>query len=84
MSDTLKTQELLLVNRGIYEGEECPGCQGHGVKMYGNTSTWRYGIGGQAFTFDVCDECWGSGKKDKPWPSHKEFYEMKRRLGDDV
>jgi len=82
MTNRLKMREMLLVERNIGEGEECPTCQGHGKRLYGSTSTWRGGIGGQAFTTDVCDSCWGSGLKDCPWPSHREFYEMKRRLDD--
>lgn len=65
--------------RGIDDPDlACPECAGFGVKAYGDTSTWRGGVGGQAFTSDVCDHCWGSGQKCKPWPSHREFYRMKR------
>ena len=39
----------------------CKRCQGLGVRAYGDTSTWRHGIGGQAITGGVCDECWGTG-----------------------
>jgi len=84
MTDNTKHQEMLLACRGIDIGEECPTCQGLGVKMYANTSTWGYGIGGSACTVDACDTCWGSGKKDRPWPSHRKFYDMKRRLEKDV
>lgn len=45
----------------------CKGCGGSGVKVYGDTSTWRSGIGGQMITADVCDKCWGSGKVNAPW-----------------
>lgn len=58
----------------------CRKCNGRGTRSYPSTSTWRGGIGGQAFTGDVCDGCWGSGNRHRPWPSHREFYEMKRRL----
>ncbi len=57
--------------RGIDEGCECAECTGSGVKLYGDTSTWQRGIGGQAMTMDVCDHCWGSGDKDRPWPSRR-------------
>lgn len=49
----------------------CKRCYGAGTTVYGSTSTWRGGIGGQAMTADVCDQCWGSGLADKPWPSHR-------------
>ena len=39
----------------------CKRCQGLGVRAYGDTSTWRHGIGGQVITGGVCDECWGTG-----------------------
>ena len=45
----------------------CVSCGGSGVKMYGNTTTWRGGIGGQIMTSDVCDVCWGSGDADRHW-----------------
>ena len=45
----------------------CGSCSGSGVRVYGSTSTWRGGIGGQAVTSDVCDTCWGSGNQSKPW-----------------
>ena len=49
----------------------CKGCGGFGTKTYGDTSTWRRGIGGQALTIDVCDMCWGSGDAHRHWPSHR-------------
>lgn len=77
-------QELkswFLRRRGIGPHEEpCHECGGRGVKSYGCTSTWRGGPGGQAITTDVCDQCWGSGKENHPWPSHRKFDEMKRKL----
>jgi hypothetical protein len=51
----------------------CPTCSGLGVTMYGSTSTWAGGMGGQAMTPGVCDKCWGSGDKHRPWPSWKEM-----------
>jgi len=58
----------------------CPHCGGSGVKSYGSTATWHGGAGGQMITTDVCDACWGSGDDKNPWPSHREFYAMKKRL----
>lgn len=46
----------------------CQGCLGSGVFLYPDTTTWRGGVGGQAFTMDVCDACWGSGRHGAPWP----------------
>jgi hypothetical protein len=51
--------------------EPCKDCNGSGVKSYGSTATWHGGIGGQMFTSDVCDKCWGSGKDGKPWTDLK-------------
>ena len=55
--------------RAIEPGNECERCGGWGKYAYPDTSTWRHGIGGQSFTTDVCDGCWGSGDKHRPWPS---------------
>jgi hypothetical protein len=71
-------KDLLRVRRGVRV--PCDKCEGFGIRMYGNTSTWRHGIGGAAMTNGVCDQCWGSGNSSKPWPSHKEFYDMKKEL----
>lgn len=46
------------------ENNPCHKCNGHGWRNYGNTSTWTGGIGGQAITGGLCDECWGSGDDD--------------------
>lgn len=60
-------RQAMLDARGVET--PCEGCGGLGVKAYGNTSTWRYGLGGSAITNDVCDRCWGSGDTNRPWPS---------------
>lgn len=39
----------------------CPTCNGSGILLYQDTSTWRHGIGQQVATVDVCDSCWGTG-----------------------
>lgn len=44
----------------------CTKCNGSGIRTYPSTATWRGGIGGAAMTRDVCDECWGSGDRDRP------------------
>ncbi len=55
----------------------CPKCGGSGYIVYGSTSTYWGGIGGAAMTKGVCNQCWGSGEEHRPWPSHKEFYNMR-------
>lgn len=66
---------MMLEWRGVEHGCECLACGGAGVKSYPSTSTWRGGIGGQAFTTDVCDKCWGSGDRNNAWPSHRALVE---------
>lgn len=65
------TMRDFLDARGVREGDECDRCQGYGTYLYGNTATWRGGIGGAAMTTGVCDKCWGSGSASVPWPSHR-------------
>lgn len=64
--------------RGI--DHPCKRCNGSGYIVYGSTSTYWGGIGGAAMTPGVCNLCWGSGDDARPWPSHKEFYTMKKKL----
>ena len=52
-----------------HEEGVCERCGGVGSFMYGNTSTWRNGVGGSMMTVGVCNKCWGSGSQEKPWPS---------------
>ena len=50
--------------RGIYleyGDKACERCCGSGVVTYGDTTTWRGGIGLQKMTQGVCDSCWGTG-----------------------
>ncbi len=66
---TLKDQEFLermCRFRNINPSHICPVCEGSGIRTYGNTTTYMSGIGGQAMTIGVCDECWGSGDLSKP------------------
>ena len=58
----------------------CNGCDGIGKKVYANTSTYLKGIGGQAMTEDVCDECWGSGKSNAPFKNLRKLHEQARQL----
>ena len=57
--------------RDIDPRDCCQTCGGCGSKTYGNTSTWRNGIGGQMMTRDICDRCWGSGNINHPWVNLK-------------
>ncbi len=52
--------------RGVNPSHVCPECEGSGQRIYGNTTTWVGGIGGQVMTHDVCDECWGTGDLSRP------------------
>jgi hypothetical protein len=69
--------DAMLEARNILnEKDICEACCGYGIYNYVNTGTWysflhpRSGrIVGQGFTKDVCYACWGSGNKNKPWPS---------------
>ena len=74
----MQLEDYVRTYRGVYHS--CPECNGTGVKMYGNTTTWRKGIGGAAMTNGVCDRCWGSGDADRPWYSHRTYEEMVERL----
>lgn len=64
--------------REIGEADVCRVCRGNGRRSYPNTTTWHGGYGGQAFTMDTCDECWGSGSKRKPGPDLRRLDGMVR------
>lgn len=68
--------------RGLRYAKLCNDCKGLGVMCYGHGSTWRGGMGTAAMTYDVCDKCWGSGDAEHPWPSQREFEEMKKIIKD--
>lgn len=60
------TRTQFLRWRGIDTHERvCAMCDGSGIRGYSNTSTWRGGVGGQMFTNDVCNGCWGTGTCDR-------------------
>ncbi len=74
-TDRAFSYDDMLMWRGIDRSagtEPCPDCGGSGVKVYGDTSTWRKGIGGQMIMADVCDKCWGSGNAKEPWINLRE------------
>jgi len=58
----------------------CPKCNGRGKIVYSNTSTYMHGIGGQALTEDLCEVCWGSGRKDQIWTNVRELKKEVRRM----
>lgn len=61
-------RRIILDWRGIGPGDKvCIKCGGSGVRVYGSTSTWHGGLGGQQLTSDICDRCWGSGAENRPW-----------------
>lgn len=60
--------------------EPCPRCSGLGVTAYGNTSTWRGGIGGSMMTSGICDKCWGSGDKNRPWVNLRNLRSAQGRI----
>lgn len=53
----------ILHMRGVHT--PCDACHGLGIKVYASTATWHGGMGCAAMTHDVCDECWGSGDKNR-------------------
>lgn len=72
----------VMTDRGIdHYSSVCYTCQGQGVRVYCNTTTWHGGIGGQSMTSDVCDKCWGSGNIDRPWLSHRSWDNALKRHG---
>lgn len=67
----------------IYNGDVvCPACGGSGVVSYASTATWRGSAGGQQFTSDVCDKCWGSGKQNKPGVDLRKMFSKLRTLSE--
>ncbi len=65
----MEEQEFIdraLLWRGINSSHVCPECEGSGSKLYGNTTTWMGGVGGQTMRRDVCNECWGTGDLGRP------------------
>ncbi len=61
----------------------CEGCHGSGHLLYGNTSTWRGGIGGASMTSGVCDHCWGSGDADNHWTDLRKLDDQRREMNEE-
>lgn len=66
--------ERFLSWRGV--DDPCKTCGGTGQRSYPNTSTWLRGIGGQAITPDVCDQCWGTGDE------HRKGVDVRQKHGE--
>lgn len=81
---SLSTYERLLDWRGIYVDHACKTCGGSGIRMYGSTSTWHGGGGGQAVTNGVCDKCWGSGNRLEPGANLKKIASERNALQADT
>lgn len=71
--------ERLLALARTLKGIACTVCGGYGRRSYPNTTTWRGGFGGQAFTNDVCDSCWGTGRTDITGPNERKMLEYLRK-----
>ena len=81
MTTSDEQYQRFLMWRGLEADDVCPRCQGSGYRAYGSTATWHGGIGGQMITTDVCDLCWGSGSKSRPWPNWRHFTRPKHESG---
>ena len=57
----------MLEMRDIPIDDVCKVCTGYGVRLYSHGSTWRGGVGTNSFQHDICDNCWGSGNRERPW-----------------
>ena len=66
--------------RGVDPEHACSRCGGAGTRAYGDTSTYRGGVGGQMITNGPCDKCWGSGDEHRPWPSHRMIDGMRQEI----
>lgn len=54
-------REDFLHRRGVEN--PCERCAGAGYYVYGNSATWRGGMGAASPQRDVCDVCWGTGDR---------------------
>lgn len=60
----------------------CEKCGGTGRCHYPNTATYNSRPGilvGHAFTWDICDLCWGSGNEDRPYKNLRKLNEELRK-----
>ena len=75
---TIEAAERLLAVARYLAGVDCSACGGIGERVYGSTATWAGGIGGQALTSGVCDECWGSGRSDRKGPNRRKIHAIEQ------
>lgn len=80
MSDPDDWLRRALGARGVEQ--PCERCSGLGRYHYAHGSTWRGGMGVCAFTWDVCDQCWGSGDANRPGADLREL-EAARKAWDE-
>lgn len=71
--DIIGVAENLLALAFQLCGIACERCGGTQYIAYADTSTWRGGAGGQAITVGICDECWGTGRKDRKGPNLRDI-----------
>jgi hypothetical protein len=76
--DVVAVARRMLALAHAVAGVACKKCDGYGYRAYGSTSTWRGGIGGQAITADVCDDCWGSGRSDHKHGDQRRLRQLER------
>ena len=73
------SHKMMLRRRGIED--PCHGCNGYGVKDYSSGATWRGGMGTTRGEKDICDKCWGSGEKSRPWTDLRKLeYDLQERV----
>lgn len=84
MSEHEYEELMRLRSRILGVDEPCKACGGLGRRMYGSTSTWRGGIGGQAMTIGLCDKCWGSGDATRPFTNIRNAFDEYRRQVDNA
>ena len=85
---SLEKEECTLAQKLQWRGiatelDACPGCGGSGVKTYGSTLTWRTSpgsFGGQMMTDGVCDKCWGSGDRHRPWANLRKLQHLSEKI----
>jgi len=66
--------ERLLALAHYLAGVACTECGGLGKRAYSDTATVPGGVGGQAITEGMCDECWGTGRTDVTGPNLRRLY----------
>jgi len=70
-SDEIRAYKRVLKRRGV--DVPCEKCKGLGTFGYGSGSTYHGGMGVASIKFDVCNQCWGTGDKNKIGTNIKEL-----------